>query len=138
MRLQARVKSSEKLRIARQILLSLPETILLMLSSIETPEAESSGPLPRYDSFMKTPLVEFPKQPLPQTPQQPMQWPRVQPPTVYVYERQEWEYRVVTKAPDEPALCVDDLNVLGRDGWELVGVVPLQTRVQLVFKRLKT
>ncbi len=53
---------------------------------------------------MKTRIAEFPKHPLPQIPQKPQQ-ARVQPPRVYVYERQQWEYRVVTKnVADEPTL----------------------------------
>jgi hypothetical protein len=89
---------------------------------------------------MKTHIAEFPKHPLPQIPypQSPQQ-PRVQPPTVYVYERQQWEYRVVTKnVADEPILSEGDLNALGHDGWELVGVVPLPTAVEFFFKRVKS
>jgi hypothetical protein len=29
------------------------------------------------------------------------------------------------------------LNALGKDGWELVGVVQVQATVQFVFKRVK-
>jgi len=88
---------------------------------------------------MNTHLAEFPP-PFPQTPQpQPAQQPRVQPPTVFVYERQQWEYLVLTKnVVDEPSLSTADLNALGSDGWELVGVAPFQTTVQLVFKRVKS
>jgi hypothetical protein len=89
---------------------------------------------------MKTHIAEFPKHPLPQIPQPPSpQQPRVQPPTVYVYERQQWEYRVVTKnVADEPILSEGDLNALGQHGWELVGAVPLPTMVQFFFKRAKS
>ncbi len=88
---------------------------------------------------MKSQIAEFPTPPLPQIPQpQQVQQPRVQPPTVYVYERQEWEYRVVTKnVAEEPSLSETDLNALGKDGWELVGLVPVQGTVQFVFKRVK-
>ena len=86
---------------------------------------------------MKTHTAEFPKHPLPQIPQ--AQAPRVQPPTVFVYERQQWEYRVVAKrVADAANLSEDELNALGKDGWELVGVVPAQVAVQFVFKRVKT
>ncbi len=90
--------------------------------------------------FMQTHIAEFPQHPLPQIPQpQSPQQPRVQPPTVYVYERQKWEYRVVMKnVADEPTLSEGDLNTLGKDGWELVGVVPLPTTVQFFFKRVKS
>jgi len=84
---------------------------------------------------MRTHIADFPRHPPPQMPPQ----PRIQPPTVYVYERQLWEYRVVTKnVADEPPLSEGDLNALGQDGWELVGVVPLPTTVQFLFKRVKS
>ena len=89
---------------------------------------------------MKTLIAEFPKHPLPQILQPPAS-PQlhVQPQTVYVYERQQWEYRVVTKnIADEPSLSEADLNMLGKDAWELVGVVPIQATVQFVFKRVKS
>src|SRR5262245_7480157 len=101
---------------------------------------EAGGRLRPRINFMKTHIAEFPKHPLPQIPQpQSPEQPRVQPPTVYVYERQQWEYRVVTEKPaDEPALSEGALNALGRDGWELVGVVQLPTTVQFFFKRVKS
>jgi hypothetical protein len=86
--------------------------------------------------FMKTHVAEFPKHPLPHLPQQ--QEPRVQPPTVYVYEKQAWEYRVISKnVVDELTLPEDELNALGSEGWELVGVVQLLTKVQFFFKRIR-
>jgi hypothetical protein len=39
---------------------------------------------------------------------------------------------------DEPTLSEDELNALGSEGWELVGVVTLPTRVQFFFKRLES
>ena len=85
---------------------------------------------------MKTHIAEFPKHPLPPIPQP--QSPRVQPPIVYVYERQQWEYRIVTSdAAGEPTLSEDTLNALGHDGWEMVGVVHLRDKIQILFKRAK-
>ena len=103
------------------------------------PRCSRDPSLPNRIIFMKTHIAEFPRHPLPQIPQPPSpQQPRVQPPTVYVYERQQWEYRVVRKnVADEPILSEGDLNALGQDGWELVGVVPLPTMVQFFFKRVK-
>jgi len=88
---------------------------------------------------MRTHIAEFPKHPMPQVPQPPSpQQPRVQPPTVYVYERQQWQYRVVTSgAADEPTPSEHDLNALGQDGWELVGIIQLPAKTQFVFKRAK-
>jgi hypothetical protein len=58
---------------------------------------------------------------------------------VYVYEKQGWEYKVVSKnAADETLLSEDELNALGVSGWELVGVVPLAGKVQFFFKRVRT
>jgi hypothetical protein len=82
-------------------------------------------------------LNEFPKYPLPYAapPQEP-QRPHVQPPTVFVYERQAWEYKVITKnALDDVQLTEDELNALGKDGWELVGVVPDLSAVRFYLKR---
>jgi hypothetical protein len=49
---------------------------------------------------------------------------------VYVYEKQQWEYRVIASA-----LTEDALNMLGAEGWELVGVVTLPATTQFYFKR---
>jgi hypothetical protein len=55
---------------------------------------------------------------------------------VYVYERPRWEYKAVeTAAAAEEALSESDLNALGRDGWELVGVVTFAGTVHFYFKR---
>jgi hypothetical protein len=87
---------------------------------------------------MKTHIAEFPKHPFPQTPQpETPQPPRVQPPNVYVYERQQWEYQVVKKTGGEPDMPEDELNALGKHGWELAGVVPVQSGAHFVFKRVK-
>jgi hypothetical protein len=58
---------------------------------------------------------------------------------VYVYEKQGWEYKVVSKdLADDASLSEEELNELGTSGWELVGVAPLQTKVQFYFKRVRT
>lgn len=84
-------------------------------------------------------LNEFPRHPLPHIPQpQEPQQLRVQP-TVYVYEKQRWEYRVVSKAvADDSTLLENELNAFGSEGWELIGVVPLPKQVQLFFRRLRS
>jgi hypothetical protein len=89
---------------------------------------------------MKTHTAEFPKHPfrhIPQRPQQP-EHPRVQPSTVFVYERQGWEYRIASRKSDEQPLGEDELNALGNDGWELIGVVPLPHEVRFFFKRARS
>jgi len=84
---------------------------------------------------MRTLVAEFPKHPLPHIPPQPQQ-PRVQPPTVFVYEKQRWEYRVIAKdIADAATISEDELNARGDEGWELVGIVALAGKLQLVFKR---
>lgn len=58
---------------------------------------------------------------------------------VYVYEKQEWEYKVVSKdVGDHPSLSEEELNAIGASGWELVGVVPRPSKVQFYFKRVRT
>jgi hypothetical protein len=49
---------------------------------------------------------------------------------VYVYEKQQWEYRVIASTMTE-----DTLNTMGAEGWELVGVVALPATTQFYFKR---
>jgi hypothetical protein len=62
------------------------------------------------------------------------QLPRVQPPIVYVYEKQRWEYKVIV----QNAVSEEELNALGAEGWELVGVVALPETTQFYFKRART
>jgi hypothetical protein len=62
----------------------------------------------------------------------------VQPPLVYVYDEPSWEYkhRVVRIGTDE-LLGEEELNVLGSEGWELVGVVTASSDAHFYFKRRK-
>jgi hypothetical protein len=85
---------------------------------------------------MQSPLIEFPSRPHPHVPApaQP-QPPQVQAPTIYVYETVAWEYRVIEKDLAGASFSEADLNLLGRDGWELIGTVPLASKVQFYFKR---
>jgi hypothetical protein len=63
----------------------------------------------------------------------------MQPPMVYVYEKAEWEYKVVVKATTEADLLSEEqLNELGSSGWELAGIVGLPGKVQYCFKRART
>ena len=87
---------------------------------------------------MKSSVSEFPQYPSPHVPppSEP-QRPQVQAPTIFVYERQKWEYKVVSMNADQLPLSQDELNALGKDGWELVGIVPLSSAVQFYLKRLR-
>jgi hypothetical protein len=60
----------------------------------------------------------------------------MQQPTILVYERQVWEYEVVSRNVDQLPLSQGELNTLGKDGWELVGVAALLDTVQFYFKRI--
>ncbi len=75
-------------------------------------------------------LMNVPEVPSP-TPQ-PLPVPHLEPPMVYVPAT--WEYRHLRKpsgqAPDE-----QELNALGAEGWELVGVSTEPDGVHLYFKR---
>ena len=86
---------------------------------------------------MQSDISEFPKYPLPHVPQphEPVR-PQVPQPTILVYEKQGWEYEVVSRNVDQ-LLSQDELNALGQDGWELVGVVSLPDTVQFYFKRIR-
>ena len=56
---------------------------------------------------------------------------RVHPPLVYVQPVWEYKHMAVESPPDEA-----ELNALGADGWELVGVVPAANAVHFYFKGL--
>ena len=87
---------------------------------------------------MRQNTSEFPMHPLPHVPPPPQepQRPHVQPPTVFVYEREHWEYKVVTRTTADDAGVVEDaLNALGEDGWELVGTAPVSNAVHFYLKR---
>ena len=57
-------------------------------------------------------------------------------PTVYVKDKTAWQYKLLTRnlaeAPNE-----EELNTLGKDGWELAGIVTDHPIVRFYFKRLK-
>jgi hypothetical protein len=79
----------------------------------------------------------FPAFSQPPKPQQP-QLPPVQPPMVYVFEQQAWEYKIVVKnVTAEELPSEQELNALGVSGWELTGVVTLPGKVQFYFKRFR-
>ena len=84
----------------------------------------------------KTNVSEFPGHPFPQAPPTQEQRPNVQPPTVFVYEKQRWEHKVISKDAGADQLGTqDELNALGREGWEPVGVVSTSGGLHFYLKR---
>ena len=62
---------------------------------------------------------------------------RFQPPIVYVSEPTKWEYKKVTRNLDEEeALTENELNELGKAGWELAGVISESGRAYFYFKKV--
>ena len=87
---------------------------------------------------MHTVIHEFPKHPIPDIPQpQTPQRPHAAP-TIYVYEKQKWEYKTISRKAGRRMMSDAELSALGESGWELVGVVPLAREVQFYFKRART
>jgi hypothetical protein len=59
-------------------------------------------------------------------------------PMVYVKEKTVWQYKVVIRnLSKEEAPSEDELNNLGKDGWELTGVFADSPFTYFYFKRLK-
>lgn len=76
--------------------------------------------------------TEIPRRP--QVPRQPSDV-RVQTPIVYV--QPAWQYKhLIRRVPEETLPDDAELNGLGRDGWELVGVFAGPGSVHFYFKRL--
>jgi hypothetical protein len=60
------------------------------------------------------------------------------PPVVYVTEKTIWEYKQVTRNLSTDTLPTEEeLNRLGKDGWELVGILNNSGFAYLYFKRVK-
>jgi hypothetical protein len=69
-------------------------------------------------------------------PDQPTQ--RVAPPIVYVTEKTRWEYKQVVRSLSENKFpSEEELNRLGKDGWELVAILNSSGFLYLYFKRPK-
>jgi hypothetical protein len=64
--------------------------------------------------------------------------PHVPAPMVYVQQTSTWEYKQITRdLSSEQTPTVEELNALGKDGWELAGVVTNQSIAHFYFKRLR-
>ena len=60
----------------------------------------------------------------------------VQPPVVYVTEKTTWEYKHVSRSLSEgKAPTGEELNKLGKEGWELAGVFEESGTAHFYFKR---
>lgn len=69
----------------------------------------------------------LPRQPESETPQ---------PPMVYVKEKAAWEYKqLIIDADTDQTPTEDELNKLGAEGWELVGVYTDPPHITFTFKR---
>ena len=55
-------------------------------------------------------------------------------PMVYVHDKTVWQYKVLTRdlVPSE-----EELNALGKEGWELAAVLTHHGAVHFYFKRIK-
>jgi hypothetical protein len=63
----------------------------------------------------------------------------IQPPVVYVDESVAWEYKLVVRnLRTEQAPTEDELNALGKDGWEMSGVIADLPFTYFYFKRQKS
>ena len=60
------------------------------------------------------------------------------PPIVYVTEKTVWQYKQITRnLSKENPPNEEELNQLGKDGWELVGILNNSGFAYLYFKRVK-
>jgi len=60
------------------------------------------------------------------------------PPMVYVTEKTVWEYKqILRNLAKDNIPTEEELNRLGKDGWELVSTVNYSEFVYLFFKRIK-
>jgi hypothetical protein len=59
-------------------------------------------------------------------------------PMVYVHEKTIWRYKLVIRnLSTEQAITEDELNNIGKDGWELTGIVTNDPLIYFYFKKLK-
>ena len=90
--------------------------------------------------------AEIPPRPLPPRPfpEVPVVPPPLLPPPVHhhlaipqvpIPQATTWEYKHVTRGSRAQALDDEELNALGREGWELAGVVTVGRTTHFYFKR---
>jgi hypothetical protein len=56
-------------------------------------------------------------------------------PMIYVRDKTVWQYKLVSR--DRSGLNEDELNDLGKDGWELAAVLSHGDAAHFYFKRMK-
>ena len=70
--------------------------------------------------------------PIPPQAPPPLPEPHIQ--TPYVYMTATWEYHRVQRSQGQ-SLTVEELNALGKEGWELVGISTGPDESHFYFKR---
>jgi hypothetical protein len=84
----------------------------------------------KLEQLPELPPLVAPRTPLPDMPQ-------VVPPMIYVQKSVQWEYKLLTRNLAKEATPTEaELNSLGKEGWELVGVTTDAPFVYFYFKRL--
>lgn len=69
-------------------------------------------------------------------PAAPGQHEPIRPPMIYIEQPLKWEYKLVTRELDkEKPPAKAELNALGEEGWELVGVAQQPPTAYFYFKR---
>ena len=86
--------------------------------------------------MMNSKFVFPPVPPMP-APYQP-EMPNIPASMIYVQQTTSWEYKQITRdLSSEQTPSEEELNALGKDGWELAGVVTNQSVAHFYFKRLR-
>lgn len=69
-------------------------------------------------------------------PHEPQQHEPIRPPMIYIERRAQWEYKeIIRNIESEKLLEESELNELGKDGWEMSGIVQRSPSVHYYFKR---
>jgi hypothetical protein len=74
-------------------------------------------------------MATFPEQPAPRG---------TAPPIVYVSEKTIWQYKHIARELSQGNMPEEDeLNELGKEGWELVSAIQYASTLHMYFKRIK-
>jgi hypothetical protein len=67
----------------------------------------------------------------------PHQQESIRAPMIYIKERTKWEYKeIVRDLKKEQPLSEEELNALGKDGWEMSCITTHSNKSYFYFKRL--